>query len=188
MGSSHRRLGNRAAAASSHIQPLSRAFNPVPRSDRLRGHGLKMRQGRLSLDMKRNFFTEGVIRLCSDIQEGGVAVLEVFKERLRARHPVPWWCSVTVPLDGPRGLFQLIRFSENLAHPFPSAGKCLGKSSEVLRPLGEGFLLCSRREKCSVCEGAVLCQSPGSGNGAGREMWGVPGNREWEQGLGTAGL
>lgn len=77
MVSLHRRLGRVLRGA------LFWGFNAVPRSDIMRGDDPNVRQGRLSLNIRKNFFTEWVIKHWSDVQEsGGVTVPEVFKERL----------------------------------------------------------------------------------------------------------
>ena len=83
-------------------------------SDRTRGNGSKLREGRFGLDIRRDFFTRRVVmpwnRLPKEIVDA--PCLEAFKARLDvALSSLVWWLATLhitggLKLDGHCGLFQ----------------------------------------------------------------------------------
>ena len=58
-------------------------------SDRTRGNGFKLKEGRFRLDVRKELFTQGVVRLFTEVV--GAPSMEAFKARLDGILGSPVW-------------------------------------------------------------------------------------------------
>jgi len=109
-----RRLQGHLTVAIQYLKEGGWLFTRVD-SDRTRGNGLKLRQGRFRLDIRRKFFTQSVVTPWTRLPEEVVHVpsLEAFKARLDvALSSLVWWLATLHTAGGWKEMITVVLFNQ----------------------------------------------------------------------------